>query len=214
MGETNPRDSRVLVRLHDEMTEWCRGRWWVFRVVLLVWFAYLLVRLLASPAYSPVFHALDLGIHELGHVIWSPLGEFMGFLGGSLTQCVLPLASIYMFYRQRDFFAMAFCLGWFGVNVFDVSVYVADARALALPLVSPFGGDPMHDWHYLLGRLGILHWDRALGMLLRIGGTLSIVSFLAMGVYQVTLMMRLPGPPSPEEAFETEAAEAVRSRDF
>lgn len=145
MGETNPMGSRGTARLHEEMTEWCRGRWWVFRVVLLLWFAYLLIRLIANPAYSPIFHALDLGIHELGHVIWSPLGEFMGFVGGSMTQCLVPLASIYMFYRQRDFFAMAFCLGWFGVNLFDVSVYIADARALALPLVSPFGGDPMHD---------------------------------------------------------------------
>ena len=104
--------SKGLVGLHAEMAEWCRGKWWVFRAVLLLWFAYLLICLVANPGYSLIFHALDLGIHELGHVIWSPFGEFLGFFGGSLTQCLVPLASISMFYRQRDFFAMAFCLGW------------------------------------------------------------------------------------------------------
>ncbi|MCH7911408.1 MAG: hypothetical protein IIB38_17570 [Candidatus Hydrogenedentes bacterium] len=50
------------------------------------------------------FSWLNLGFHEIGHIVFSPLGMFMGILGGSLLQCLVPLLSTIMFYRQRDFF--------------------------------------------------------------------------------------------------------------
>jgi hypothetical protein len=174
--------------LHDQVREWCQGRAWWARIPILLWLGYLLVRLLGNPAHQSVFNPLDLGIHELGHIIFAPLGQFMGILGGSLTQCLVPALSPLMFYRQRDFFAMAFCLGWLGLNLFDVSVYVADARAQRLFLVSPFGGDPLHDWHYLLGRMGLLRYDHAIAVLLRVVGTASMAAFLLVGAYLCWLM--------------------------
>jgi hypothetical protein len=185
--------------LHWEMMEWCRGRWWIPRLLFLFWFAYMLVRYIADPAYRAIFGALNLAIHEIGHILWSPFGEFMGFLGGSLTQCLAPLVSMLLFYRQRDFFAIAFCFGWLSTNLHEVSVYIDDARTQALPLVTPGGGEPMHDWFYLLNRLGLLQMDHAIAFMVRGLGVLSMLVFLVVGGYQCWLMFRLPKPENPWE---------------
>ncbi|HYW09618.1 MAG TPA: hypothetical protein VE913_21830, partial [Longimicrobium sp.] len=34
--------------------------------------------------------SVDLPIHETGHLVFAPFGEFMGFLGGTLLQLILP----------------------------------------------------------------------------------------------------------------------------
>lgn len=193
--------------LHTEMAEWCRGRWWFPRVLFLGWFAYMLVRYLGDPAYHMFFSGINLGIHEIGHILWSPLGEFMAFLGGSLTQCLAPVASVFVFYKQRDFFGIAFCFGWLSTNLHSVSVYANDARAQALPLVTPWGGEPLHDWHYLLGRLGMLEMDHAVALLLRGLGVISMLVFLVLGGYQCWLMFRLPKKEHELETWAREASE-------
>ncbi len=33
---------------------------------------------------------IDLAIHEAGHVFFGPFGEFIGFLGGTLFQLIVP----------------------------------------------------------------------------------------------------------------------------
>jgi hypothetical protein len=185
--------------IRAEMVEWCRGRWWFPRLLFLAWFAYMLVRYLNDPAYHVLFSAINLGIHEIGHILWSPLGEFMSFLGGSLTQCLAPVVSIFVFYKQRDFFGMAFCFGWLSTNLHSVSVYVDDARAQVLPLVTPGGGEPLHDWFYLLNRLGLLEMDHAIALFLRGLGVMSMLAFLGLGGYQCWLMFSLP---KNEEALE------------
>jgi hypothetical protein len=53
---------------------------------------------------------------------------------------------------QRQPIGAAFCLWWFGENLINISIYMADARTLALPLVG--GGD--HDWNELFFRFGLL----------------------------------------------------------
>ncbi len=177
---------------HTEMVEWCRGRWWFPRVFFLTWFAYMLVRYVNDPGYVVIFSAINLGIHEIGHILWRPLGEFMYFLGGSLTQCLAPVVSVLVFYRQRDFFGIAFCFGWLSTNLHEVSVYVDDARARALPLVTPGGGEPVHDWFFLLTRLGMLEMDHGIALLVRLLGILSMLVFLVVGGYQCWLMFWLP----------------------
>ena len=178
--------------LHGDVVEWCRGRWWLLRAPLVVWFAYLLYGFLAVPEFGSVFGPIDLGIHELGHIIWSPLGQFMGILGGSLTQCLAPVISMILFYRQRDFFALAFCFGWLGINFFEVATYAADARSMSLQLVTPFAGEAIHDWYYLLNGMGLLALDKAVAFLLRSLAVLSFATFLASGVYLFWLMATLP----------------------
>jgi len=132
---------------------------------------------------------LDLAIHEAGHVIFMFLGEYMGIAGGSIFQCLVPLLCIFVFLKQRDYFAMSFCLAWFGINLFDVAIYVADAPVHRLPLVSPFGfGEPpLHDWQYLLGRQNF-GYARHIANGLRVAGTISMLFFLVTGSLMVWKM--------------------------
>ena len=144
---------------------------WI-RLPLLLWCAWMWKDHLADPLASDIIKGLNLGIHELGHILWSPFGQFLTIAGGSLTQCLAPVVGGAMFVRQRDPFAVFFAVAWLGTNLFDVATYCADARAMELPLVSPFGGDEIiHDWNWILDHLGLLAWDQRLASLMRLAGS-------------------------------------------
>lgn len=177
-------------RLRDDAAEWCRGRWWFVRAPILVWFGSILVRHWSDPDYQSLWKALNLGIHELGHIVFRPFGMFVSIAGGSLLQCLAPVIAIPMFFRQRDYFAIMVCLGWLSTNFFDVAVYAGDARAQALPLVSVGGGEVYHDWNYLLGHLGMLGMDATVALVFRIAATASMGTCLAGGAWLMWEMAR------------------------
>ena len=186
-----PLRPRGLLRsLRDEAVGWCRGRSWVPRAPLLLGFLWIFVRHLGNPTHQSLFNPLNLGIHELGHLVFGPFGRFPGLLGGSLAQCLAPAASAVMFLVAGDFFAIAVCCGWLSTNLFDVATYAGDARAMTLQLVTPFGGHPIHDWNYLLARLGLLEWDLSLALLLRSAATASMGLCLVGGGWLLWQMFR------------------------
>ena len=49
---------------------------------------------LRDPAEYRLLDAVDLPIHETGHLVFAPFGEFLQFLGGSLFQVLFPLAFV------------------------------------------------------------------------------------------------------------------------
>ena len=96
---------------------------------------------------------VNLAFHEAGHLFFGFLGSTVMFLGGSLGQLLVPLALALNFrLREERPFGAAVCSWWVGQNLINISVYMADARALSLPLVG--GGD--HDWNELFFRWGTL----------------------------------------------------------
>ena len=160
--------AEFIVKIINEAASWAKGKNYLVRLPFLIWFAYIFIRHLGNPMYSSILGPLNLGIHELGHFVLSPFGFFIGVTGGTLFQLAAPVAGMVNFYIQRDYFAIMLCFGWLSTNFFDVARYAADARSMSLPLVSPFGmGDVVHDWNYMLGRLGILWLDGALGLIFR-----------------------------------------------
>lgn len=175
-----------------EALDWCRGKNWYVRVPFLIWLAYVLVRHLSNPMYSSILGALNLGLHEFGHFIFSPFGEFLHILGGTLFQVFAPIFGIFNFYQQEDFFAIALSFGWLSTSLFDMARYVSDARTMNLPLVSPFGGgdDAIHDWNFLLSRLGLLQFDTKLAFLIKCIATLSMLICLALGAWLIWQMYK------------------------
>ena len=129
------------------------------------------------PESGRILDAVDLAIHETGHLLFAPFGEFMGFLGGTLFQVALPVAFVVYFWRRADRHAASVALWWVAQNCWNVSVYVADARAQALPLVG--GGE--HDWAYMLGRLGWLQYDQSLAFDIRLLGAAIYVYAVVTG---------------------------------
>jgi hypothetical protein len=132
---------------------------------------------LVRPESGRILDAVDLAIHETGHLVFAPFGEFIGFLGGTIFQLALPAAFVIYFWRRADRHAASVALWWVAQNCWNVSVYVRDARAQALPLVG--GGE--HDWTYILGRLGWLHYDQALATDIRAVGAAIYVCAIVMG---------------------------------
>jgi hypothetical protein len=115
-----------------------------------------------APDSAGLFGGITLGVHELGHVLWSPFGEFMAVAGGSLTQLLAPLAACLVLRRQDDRLGALIPLFWLASSLGNLSAYIRDARDMALDLVSPGDGDIIHDWNYLLERLDLLPMDQAL----------------------------------------------------
>jgi hypothetical protein len=173
--------------------DWCRGKNWAVRAPFLIFFTYVLARHLADPEYSSILGGLNLGIHELGHFVFSFAGAFLGVSGGTILQLAVPLFGIFNFYHQDDFFSMALCLGWLSTNFFSIATYVADARRLELPLVTPFGGDNVvHDWEYILSRTNILQYDTLIATIIRIFAVVSMLACFVSGAWILLQMHKNP----------------------
>ncbi len=148
---------------------------------------------LLRPESGGFLDAVDLAIHETGHLVFAPFGEFMGFLGGTLFQLAFPAAFVIYFWRSADRHAAMIALWWVAQNCWNVSVYVADARAQELPLVG--GGE--HDWAYLLGRLGLLAYDQAIALDIRVLGAAIYVYAMAAGLRYAWTTKSVQGDTGP-----------------
>ena len=147
---------------------------------------------LAHPGRGSLLDGVDLAIHETGHLVFAPFGEVVGFLGGTLLQLIFPLVFVGYFVRRGDRHAASVALWWVAQNLWNVSVYIADARAEELPLVG--GGE--HDWAYLLASAGWLAHDTQIARMVHHAGVLIFLAAIAWGVVAA---MR-PAAAAPDEA--------------
>lgn len=139
-------------------------------------------------------HAINLAFHEAGHILFRVLGDFMGVLGGSLMQLLVPAAVLATFvFKHRNTFGGAVGLWWLGQSAMDLAPYINDARAGQLLLLGGVLGRERpgyHDWTNLLGRLDLLTWDHALGGLVNYAGMGLMLLALIWGGYILFLQHR------------------------
>jgi len=129
-----------------------RGIYWP-RAVLLALLCWWTLRLGSGAASWCFLDLVNLAFHEFGHLVLRPFGTTLHYLGGTLGQLFVPAMLIFYFLLRRDEpSGAAFCFWWVGESLVNISVYMADARELNLPLVG--GGD--HDWNELFYRFGLL----------------------------------------------------------
>ena len=134
----HPRGRRGVVGVEARAVQAGAG---VVTCLVLGWFAF--VRNTRVPFLSLV----DLGFHELGHMLtmWAP--RLLYFAMGSINQIAVPLGlAAYFFVIRRDTVGAGLCLAWAGTSAQNVSLYIADAPYQLLPLI---GG--RHDWAFILG---------------------------------------------------------------
>lgn len=186
LSQETPRSR--LAGFFTEAGEWSSGRMWWPRLLLLLWFASVFWALLRDPMAWVLIDGLNLGIHELGHYAFYWLGEFASLIGGSLLEIIAPIGAAVMFYRQRDYFAIAVASCWLGTALFNVGSYAGDARAQDLPLVSPTSSDPLHDWFHILRRLDLLEHDHVIMSLFHFAGATAMVGGLLFGGWLVLQM--------------------------
>ena len=156
-----------------------RWSWLLPRVALLVALAWGDVRTMLDSETWNVFGGLTLAIHEGGHLLFSPFGQWLMIAGGSVTQVMAPIAAACMLLRQGDRFGVAIVGTWLAYSLTNLANYIGDARTMALQLVG-FSDDPLHDWHYLLDSVHLLPYDTRLA---------GLVRTLAVGVLMASVVL-------------------------
>jgi hypothetical protein len=134
--------------------------------------------ILRNPGGGWLMDSVDLPIHETGHLVFSPFGELMQFLGGTLFQLIMPAVFVAYFLKRRDKHAASIALWWIAQSCWNISVYVKDARNQDLELVG--GGE--HDWAYLLGHLGWLKQDQRIGQVVWLVGVMIYLVAIVGGL--------------------------------
>ena len=155
------------------LARWAIAGWMVFYLLFL--------------AYAFSMHggflfidSANLVVHEGGHLLFGWFGRTLGLWGGTILQWLVPLLLAGYFFRERQPAAFVFCLFFFFENWLYTATYMADARAMALPLVTT--GDPdlvEHDWNTIFSNLGLLNYDTVIAAAVRICGWAGMVGSVA-----------------------------------
>jgi hypothetical protein len=124
-------------------------------------------------------------IHEGGHLLFRFFGEFLAVAGGTFLQLGVPLmlASYFLLHRQVQ--GVAFCVFFFFEQFLPISVYMADARAQELPLLTVGDTDDViHDWNYLFGKFGVLEHDTEIAQIMRVIGWIGMLGTVAWMIWR------------------------------
>jgi len=147
----------------------------IFAVVLSIYFLWIAY----APMQGSFLDMVDLPIHETGHLIFGIFGEFVGMAGGTLLQLILPAIFVGYFWWNEKYFSAAIVLFWVGQSIINVHIYAQDAIAMQLPLV----GGGIHDWNWMLTRVGLLASTGTIAGFIRVLGTLTIIVAVACSIF-------------------------------
>ena len=146
--------------------------------IYFLWIAY-------DPMQGSFLDLVDLPIHETGHLLFRPFGEFMSIAGGSLFQVIMPAVFVGYFIWRLQYYSAAIVLFWVGQSILNVWVYAADAVVMRLVLTSGFTGSEgsFHDWNYLLTTTGLIGSTKIVAGIIRAVGSLVIIAAAASSIY-------------------------------
>ena len=153
----------------------------IFAVLLTLYFLWIAI----DPMQGSFLDIVDLPIHETGHLLFRPFGQFMMVAGGSLFQVIIPAIFVAYFVWQRSFYSAAVVLLWVGQSLINVYIYAADAVVIRLVLTSGLTGSEgsFHDWNYLLTTVGLLGSTKTVAGIIRLLGTFTIIAGGILSVY-------------------------------
>lgn len=155
------------------------------KLVLAVVFTFYFVWISLTPMQGSFLDNVDLPIHEFGHLLFRPFGQFLMVGGGSLFQVIFPAVFVGYFVWQRAYYSAAIVLFWVGQSILNAWVYAADAVVMQLVLTSGFTGSEgsFHDWNYLLTATGLIGSTKIVAGIIRLAGTLVIISAGILSIY-------------------------------
>jgi hypothetical protein len=124
-----------------------------------------------------IIDTVNLIVHEAGHLLFGWFGETLGLWGGTLMELLVPAALAVHFAYHRQTTGAVFATFFLFENLLYISLYMADARAQVLPLVTV--GDPeageAHDWFLIFSSWGLLEYDIRLAQAVRLVGWLGML---------------------------------------
>ena len=127
-----------------------------------------------------LINSTDLMFHEFGHLFFFFMPELFVFFAGTIMQLLIPNIIFLYFLIKKSFYSASVILFWIAVNLFDISIYIKDARAMNLPLLIP---GTVHDWNYILTRLNLLNYDQIIGNLIFSIGIMFFALSIILGIY-------------------------------
>lgn len=152
-------------------------------------------------AYAPMngsfLDLVDLPIHEFGHLLFSPFGQFMSVAGGSLFQIIMPAMFVAYFAWNEKYYSASMVLFWVGQSILNVFVYAQDAVVMQIVLLGGLTGSEgsFHDWNYLLTETGLLGSTKTVAGFIRLFGTVCIFAATCLSIY-FSLLSADPNPKS------------------
>lgn len=144
-----------------------------------MWIAY-------DPMQGSFLDLVDLPIHETGHLLFRPFGEFMTIAGGSVFQVIVPVVfAAYFWWWREQYYSGLIVMFWVGQSILNVYVYAAAAVVMQLVLISGFTGSEgsFHDWNYLLTQTGLIDSTNVIAGVIRLVGTLVTATAAAGSVF-------------------------------
>jgi hypothetical protein len=145
--------------------------------------AYIAYRAWFGDGWVPLVDDANFAVHEAGHPLVGLFSGRLAVYGGTLAQLLFPAVCMLEFWRRRHTVSYALCGIWLGQSLLSVARYVADARAMQLPLAA-FSENALHDWNLILQRWGVLQQDLAIANGLRAIAWLGIAASLAFLVHR------------------------------
>ena len=138
-----------------------------------------------DPMQGSFLDLVDLPIHETGHLIFRPFGEFIGIAGGSLFQVIVPAVFVGYFVWRLQYYSAAIVLFWVGQSILNVWIYASDAVTMQLVLTSGLTGSEgsFHDWNYLLTHTGLIGSTKMVAGIIRVVGTIVIIFAGIFSIY-------------------------------
>jgi hypothetical protein len=153
----------------------------VFAGIMSLYFVWVML----TPMQGSFLDLVDLPIHETGHLLFRPFGEFMMIAGGTIFQLIFPAVFVGYFIWHFKYYSAAIVLFWVGQSFINVYIYAADAQVMQLMLTSGMTGSEggFHDWNYMLIRLDLLSSTKTVAGIIRAIGSLTIITAVVFSIY-------------------------------
>lgn len=162
---------------------WLYVAWWFF-------FLYVFVSLLSfSPGQPNNFivsgmYMINFCVHEVSHILFIFLPPILTALAGSFGEVSFTILLLVAAIRAKSYFVAVFAGLWVMLGFISAGVYMADAKAQALPLIGP-GDTVIHDWNFIFTKLGWLDASVFIGSTVRGVGVAIGAMSLFFGVYLI-----------------------------
>jgi hypothetical protein len=148
-------------------------------LALVAWLLFLGAFMYQAARGSGVLLLMDsvfVPIHEAGHLLFHYFGLTIGVAGGTFLQLFIPFALAAYFARHRAPQAVVFCGFFFFEQFLAIATYMADARAMQMPLLAMGESEyAIHDWNYLFSKMGVLQYDTVIATCVRSLGWLGMI---------------------------------------
>lgn len=203
----------MLRRLRMQVGAYAQGKKWYWYLPLWLFGVYTFIAILdfhpneQSAFIVAVAYSFNFMLHEMAHILTAFLPEFLTAAAGSFSELLLGSLLVYGAFKTRAYFASLFCFLWLMLALRSAGIYMADARAQEMGLVS-LGGqiagsdEAIHDWYFIFGKLNLLSLDTFIGGSVQLIGALAGIVGLGFTAW---VMYKMAGEAKAKELTRQEA---------